>query len=238
VIDTHCHLLWRVDDGPRSAIEAIDLARTLVEQGVSAALCTPHYSPRFPTRQPVVRERFDEFQRDLGELEIPLHAELAAEVSFKLALSVSLEELQERAIGSFLVVELEADAPAGMPISVLDRIAGVGLIPIFAHPERSPEVVADPAALEEARSAGALVQVLASSLAERRGRRVAAGAWAFLDAGRADLLASDAHRAGGTASRLREILHGVARRYGSAVVGELSEHAPARVLGVEVASSG
>jgi protein-tyrosine phosphatase len=238
MIDTHCHLLWRIDDGPHSAMEAIDLARVLVAQGVRAALCTPHYSPRFPTRQDVARERFEELRRDLAELDVPLHTELAAEVYFKLALSVSDEELQERSIGGFLVVELEADAAASVPVLVFDRLADAGLVPIFAHPERSPEVRADPAALDEARASGALVQVLASSLARRRGRHVADGAWALLDAGRADLLASDAHGVAGTAARLRETLDVTTRRYGSKVVDDLTAREPAKVLNLEVASSG
>ena len=127
MIDTHCHLLWRIDDGPHSAMEAMDLARVLVAQGVRAALCTPHYSPRFPTRHSVVRDRFEELRRDLDELDVPLQTELAAEVYFKLALSVSLEELQARAIGGFLVVELEAEAPADAPAEVFYRLAGAGL---------------------------------------------------------------------------------------------------------------
>ena len=236
MIDTHCHLLWRVDDGPHSAIEAIDLARLLVDQGVRGVLCTPHFSPRFPTRHSVARARYDELLLDLTELEVPLRTELAAEVYFKLALSVPLDELAERAIGRYLVVELE-EAPAGTPLLVFDRIADAGLVPIFAHPERSPAVCADPGSLDETRAAGALVQVVASSLAGRRGRRAAERAWDLLEAGRADLLASDAHGAGGTASRLREILGQVRGRYGAEVVDDLTEQAPAKVLDVEVASS-
>jgi protein-tyrosine phosphatase len=231
LIDTHCHLLWRIDDGPSTPMESMDLARVLVAQGVEIAVCTPHYSPRFPTRHEVARERVGELRRDLQALDVPLVAELAAEIHFTLALSVATEELVERSISGFLLVELERGASAGLPVLVLDRLRSVSLVPIFAHPERCPAVLADPAGLDEARAGGALIQVLASSLAGRRGGRVAQAAWSFLDAGRADVLATDAHGAGGTARRLRQTVDAVTQRYGSAVVDMLVRIRPAQVVG-------
>lgn len=233
MIDTHCHLLWRIDDGPNTPMESIDLARALVAQGVEIAVCTPHYSPRFPTRHEVARDRVDELRRDLQALGVPLVAELAAEIHFTLALSVATEELVERSIGGFLLVELEVGASAGLPVLVLERLRDVGLVPIFAHPERCPAVLADPAGLDEARAGGALSQVLASSLAGRRGRRVAEAAWSVLDAGRADVLATDAHGPGGTVRRLRQTVDALTQRYGSTVVDALVRIRPAQVVGVE-----
>lgn len=238
MIDTHCHLLSRIDDGPRSAIETIDLARVLVSQGVRAILCTPHYSSRFPTRLDAAQAHFDEVKRDLVELRIPLHVELAAEVDFRLALSVPLEELQERSVSGYALVELDADAAADVPARVVDRLATAQLKPIFAHPERSRALSADPLPLDEARAAGALVQVVGSSLLGRRGRAAGAAGWALLDDGRADLLASDAHGAAGTAAHLRELLDVATQRYGVGVVDELTAQNPAKVLDAELAARG
>lgn len=231
MIDTHLHLLWRIDDGPGTPMESIDLARLLVAQGVEIAVCTPHYSTHFPTRHEVARERADELRRYLHELDVPLVTELAAEVHFTLAISVATEELAERSIGGFVVVELERGATAGLPLLVLERLRAGGLMPIFAHPERCPEVMADPAGLDEARAGGALIQVLVSSLAGRRGKSFADAAWSLLDSGRADLLASDAHGAGGTARRLRKTIDAVTKRYGPAVVEALVRVTPAQVVG-------
>ena len=41
MIDTHCHLVPGVDDGPADLVEALELARALVGDGVSAVVCTP-----------------------------------------------------------------------------------------------------------------------------------------------------------------------------------------------------
>jgi len=233
VIDTHCHLLWRVDDGPRSPMDSIDLARVLVGQGIRASLCTPHYSTRFPTRADVARARFDELQRDLRELDVPLQTQLAAEVHFRLALSVPVEELHERSAGGFVVVELDGEADAATVTGVLNRLRPAGLLPVLAHPERARALREDPGPLEEARAEGALVQVVASSLMRRRGRASADGAWALLDGGHADLLASDAHGAAGTAGRIRELLDVATQRYGAKAVDALTSENPARLLDLE-----
>ena len=238
MIDTHCHLLWRIDDGPSSPMASVDLARAMVEQGVDAALCTPHYSTRFPTRTAATRARFEELGRSLAELGVPLRIALAAEVSSKLALSVPLEELRERSVGGFVVVELEPGAAAEVPVLVAERLRGARLTPVFAHPERCRSVRFDPAGLDEARGGGALVQVVASCLVGRWGRDVAEGGWALLDTGRADVLASDAHTATGSVQRLRQVVERVGLRYGREVVDELTVRTPAEILSLEPARSG
>lgn len=235
MIDTHCHLLPRLDDGPRSAAESVELARALVGQGVQAVLCTPHYSRRYPTSPQAARERLAELRRDLAELDVPLRIELAAEVSHRLALSVPLTELRERSFRGFVVVELEPAAPLTAPLHIAERLTGAGLVPILAHPERCRVLRADPATLDAARAAGALVQVVSSSLAGRWGRPVVDAAWSLLDSERVDLVASDAHVAHGSVLRLGEVLGLATARYGAAVVSQLTEQEPARILNVELA---
>jgi protein-tyrosine phosphatase len=230
VIDTHCHLLWRIDDGPRSAMEALDLARLLFAQGVRAVVCTPHYSTRFPTRASTARARLGELRRNLAAVEVPLRTALAAEVAHALALTVPADQLRERSIAGRVLVELDADAPASAPVRVSERLAGFGLGVIFAHPERAPSVRSDRDALDEARSAGAAVQLVVSSLAGRWGPEVERSAWDLLDAGCVDLVASDAHNATGSAQLLRRTLDQVARRYGGEAVTALSEVNPQALL--------
>ena len=57
MIDTHCHLLPAIDDGPPSTRESLELARQLVDTGVRMVVCTPHFSRRFPTDHAETRDR-------------------------------------------------------------------------------------------------------------------------------------------------------------------------------------
>jgi protein-tyrosine phosphatase len=232
VIDTHCHLLPGLDDGPQSIEGSLALARRLVEDGVSLVLCTPHYSRQFPTRHDEAAERFAVFREQLDEVPVALEVELAAEVGPALAVSTPLEELLVRAvIGRYLIVEVLPDSPAGLFDAVTDRLEEVGLLPIFAHPERCRAVQRHPMLLERARERGALVQIVAPSLIRRWGRGVASAAWGLLGAGWVDLLGSDAHGVRRRGVHLAEAVELVGKRFGADVARDVVLRNPARVLG-------
>jgi protein-tyrosine phosphatase len=231
VIDTHCHLLPALDDGPRDMNEAVELARQLDLAGVEVVLCTPHHSRLFPTTTAATRERLVALRSELFAAEVPLRLLLAAELSPAAAVSSPPGELVARSVGGFLLVELEPETPALFLQTLVELLDAEGLRPILAHPERCRAVREQPRLLDEARAAGALVQVVAPSLTGRWGGDVATSAWYLLERGLVDLLASDAHRARRNGTHLERAAALVARRLGEDVLHELTETNPARVVG-------
>jgi protein-tyrosine phosphatase len=232
MIDTHCHLLPGLDDGPETINGSLALARRLVEDGVSHVLCTPHLSRMFPTRRTDAVDRFTALREALTEASLPLEIELAAEIGPAHAVSAPLDELLARSVGGrYLVVEVLPDSPVGFFDAVADRLDGTGLAPIFAHPERSRAVQRHPTLVEDARERGALVQVVAPSLVRRWGRGVTSAAWGLLGAGWVDLLGSDAHGAKRRGVHLAEAVQLVEKRFGEDVARGLVQDNPARVLG-------
>jgi protein-tyrosine phosphatase len=233
MIDTHCHLLYGLDDGPGSVDGSLALARRLLDDGVSIVLCTPHYSRAFPTRHADAVGRCTALREALSEASLALRVELAAEIGPALAVSAPLEDLRIRAVaGRYLVVEVLPDSPVGFFDAVADRLEEAGLIPIFAHPERCRAVQRHPTLIEEARARDALVQVVAPSLIRRWGRGVASAAWGLLGAGWVDLLGSDAHGVRRRGVHLAEAVELVEKRFGAEVARDLVRRNPARVLGV------
>ncbi len=231
MIDTHCHLLPGLDDGTRSVAEAVALARELIEAGVHTVLCTPHQSRRFPTDPEIARERLEELRTVLDAAEVALTLYLSAELNPAAALSLPPAQLRALAIGGrYLLVELEPTTPANAVATVFRHLESERLVPIFAHPERCRAVMQDVTALTAARDAGAVVQVVATSLAGAWGRSVQSGARGLLAEGRVDLLASDAHRPGRTSRRIRDALHWLDERFGDEAVQQLTSTTPAAVL--------
>jgi protein-tyrosine phosphatase len=231
VIDTHCHLLPRIDDGPKTATDSVRLARRLRDEGITTVVCTPHFSDRWPTPTLVSRERHDELRRALEVVAVELETIVAAELSVGRALETPFARLRVRAIGGrFPLVELVRDTPPAALDAVVDRLAADGLVPIFAHPERCRAVQLDPSLLDGPRSRGALVQVIAPSLAGRSGDAVWKTAWTLVETGVADLLASDAHADGARMPAFAAVAALVAARCGDERREALTETGPRRVL--------
>jgi protein-tyrosine phosphatase len=231
VIDTHCHLLPGLDDGPRSHEESLRLARALVEDGITRVLCTPHYSGMFPTVHAEAEERHRELRALLDSQDVPLQTSLAAEVGPAAAAARPIRELSERSIsGRYILVEVLPDSVAAALHAVSERLQVHDLRPIFGHPEQCRALHRHPMLLDGLRAEGALVQVVAPSLLGRWGPEVEAASWRLVDTGRTDLLASDAHGARRRRPHLGEVAALVAERLGDSVAEELTVRKPQLVL--------
>src|SRR5687767_9185565 len=81
MIDLHCHLLPGIDDGARDLSVALDMARALVEDGVSIVACTPHILPGvYHNTGPQIRDATSALQLAIEQASIPLHLTVGADV--------------------------------------------------------------------------------------------------------------------------------------------------------------
>lgn len=231
MIDTHCHLLPELDDGPPTLDDALALAAVLHQQGVRTVLCTPHLSRRYPTRGDQAEQAARALRTRLRSRGIALEVQVAAEVADDVAVSAPLEELQRRSVaGRYLLVEVLPATPAAFFALATTRLARAGLATIFAHPERSRAVQRDVQVLDDVRASGALVQVVAPSIVGRWGRAIEAAAWSLLESDRVDLIGSDAHGVERRRCHLQRAVKRVAERIGVDAAAELTERRPADVL--------
>jgi protein-tyrosine phosphatase len=233
VIDTHCHLLPAIDDGPSSPVDSVRMARRLFENGVHLVVCTPHHSTVYPTDVAVATSKLERLRGQLAALEVPIEIRLAAELSITRLLLLSPSEIAARTLGPrHLLFELRRDTPVSQISAAVERLDTLALVPVLAHPERCLVVQRDPALLDHFRSRGCLTQIVAPSLTEESTSPIATTAWTLLESGAADLVASDAHRPHGIRVRLRALADLLATRYGQDASDELLEHCPARIVGV------
>lgn len=231
MIDTHCHLLPGLDDGPATEVDSIALARRLWEQGVRRVVCTPHVSRRRRPAVELVRARLEHLERSLRILGVDLDLAAAGEVSGGFALAGESDSLWPWRIGEhYLLVEVSRDVESSFFDDVTTTLQRIGLVPIFAHPERSALVRRNVGLLDPVRDTGGVVQVVAQSLGSSSGSDVYRTAWDLLERGSADIVASDAHRAAGVL-KLSGVLGLIEQRFGRAVLASLTVDAPGRLLG-------
>jgi protein-tyrosine phosphatase len=110
---------------------------------------------------------------ELARAGIPLEVLPGGEIALERLARIEPDELVRftlAQIGRYLLIEFPY---SGWPLALEGAIHALrrpGITPILAHPERNPDVQERPARLAAAASAGALVQVTASSLDVREGR--------------------------------------------------------------------
>jgi protein-tyrosine phosphatase len=198
--ELHFHLLPGVDDGPVDLEEAVELARLTVADGTALVTVTPHV--RDLLRQGILAEvpaRVHEVAAKLRRAGVPLELRPGAELAHDDVALLGDRELDAIAQGprGARWVLIEAPLFGGDLDGFLAGVAEVrarGFGTLIGHPERCAPLMEEPDAIAAERRAGALLQVNGSSLVGRHG--AAARAWGFelLHTGRADLIASDAHR--------------------------------------------
>jgi protein-tyrosine phosphatase len=196
-VELHFHLLPGVDDGPPDLGTALELAREAVRDGTRLVTCTPHAAFVDVAEIP---ERVRELRAALDEAGIELGVRVGAELAWDDVPALAAAELETVAQGPpgrrWLL--LEAPLPGTGALDGLlagarelrDRGFGV----LIGHPERSPALVEAPGAVERLLAAGDRLQVNASSLTGFHGPRARVAGLALVDAGKASVIASDAHR--------------------------------------------
>jgi len=191
--DLHCHLLPGIDDGPAALEQAVSLARMLARHGFEAAVATPHAMPAYPGPE-VVEQRAVELKERLAEEGVALTLMIGAENP----LDAELLEREQAGKGrhlngtAYTLIELPFNSVVPQLPDLLFRLRRLGVRPVIAHPERSPEFE-DAKRAAEAVRLGALMQLDVGSLAGRYGRGPRKLARAFLEAGTYDVAASDVH---------------------------------------------
>ncbi|MBE2314505.1 protein tyrosine phosphatase [Solirubrobacter sp. CPCC 204708] len=226
MLDLHSHVLPGLDDGAASAEEAVAIARAACADGVRVLAATPHVRSDYPT----TASQLDAGLRALPPL--PIDVVRGGEVSLEVAAALPPDDLAPFAIAGsrYLLVE---PPYTGLPLNAgttlfLLRLAG--FVPIIAHPERNPDVQADPSRLRELVEAGALAQLTAGSLTGRRGATAQRTARVLLQEGLAHLVAGDAHR---PLDRSATMSRGLAAVGDEALAEWLGRSVPAAILADE-----
>jgi len=237
MIDTHLHILPGVDDGPETMEESLALALALVQEGIYAAIATPHYNDEFPHRSAAeIRERVYDMQNVLDRHRIPLRLFAGHEVLIKPGL---VEDAQAGRLATlngsrYLLLELWNSAWLPETERVIFELRAVGIIPILAHVERYRTIQKDPNRLVALLGQGVLAQLTASSLSGLWGKTVRLTAETLLKKGLIQCIASDAHGLQKRPPSVYEGLQCAAKLLDKAYIQHMIEIRPAAIVNNEL----
>ena len=136
MIDWHCHILPGLDDGPKTADEALSMARSLSAAGFTRVCCTPHSSPGLYDNRPEgVKDatRLLQQQLDAEAVSITLHP--AMEYWLDEFLIKNPDELLLLP-GRLLLVEIPQRSDREFVVDTLYQLIRKRITPLIAHPER------------------------------------------------------------------------------------------------------
>ena len=229
MIDIHCHILPKLDDGAPSFDIACAMAEMAIEDGVTRIICTPHASPEYKFDPDLIKELRNELQSKFDG-----RIEFATGCDFHLSYE-NIQDVRRDAHRftlnqkNYLLVEF---ADFSIPPSIehsLHEMQLAGLRPIVTHPERNPLIRSQPERLLRWVRQGCYVQITAQSLHGKFGRAAQAMAEKWMGEKIVHFLASDAHNVTSRPPRLKETYDYVGKTWGENIAQALLVENPRAV---------
>lgn len=212
LVDLHCHALFGVDDGPADLAGARAILDGAYRGGTRHLCLTPHFNlPLFGDNRTQALTAFLPLAELAPERWPGLRLYLGNELRWHPSAPEWLRGGLCRTLNGtrFLLVDFPRTEAAGTISQALTTLLELGYRPVLAHAERYENLRWDLADLRNFRQQGVVIQVNAGSLLGGLRR-----AEAIVEAGLADLAASDSHNLTTRPPCLDEAYRRTARRWG------------------------
>ncbi len=232
-IDTHCHIIPGVDDGPGNADVSLEMARLAVADGIGTVVATPHVVEGYylgEDRELQLRRLRSLFTRE----NLDLNLVAGAEVPMSLCASGDENLLKRLSIGGrYLLMEPSETSMEQLAKSIY-QVRLCGLYPVLAHPERYSFAHNQISALAQLLGGNDVyIQVTVAAIEGLFGKR-AQRAWEQLAAaGIVHLIGTDAHSARLRAPLLSASYEKLSRLAGDEAARVIMLENPVRMLAGE-----
>lgn len=196
MIDMHSHILFNVDDGPKSIEESIEMLKIAAQEGITEIISTSHsHHPQYDVPFHLVNEQVKQLQEEMDIQNIPLKIHVGHEVRLndKILELYQTNRIHNLANSNYLLLELPSNNVPQYTKNIVNALIAEGITPIIAHPERNKGIAEKPERLERLIREGAVAQITASSIAGHFGRSVQKLAIELVRANLVHTYGSDAH---------------------------------------------
>ena len=198
MIDIHAHILPGIDDGARDIFDTMEMARMVVNSGVTAIVATPHCNIPGMFKNFFAEDYIRIYEgavKVLRDERIPLKLLPGMEVygTYDLPDLLVSKKIMPINQSRYVLIEFAFDEDPGFVTDLLHRVHAVGARPIVAHPERYEFVQENPNLVYDWRMMGYHTQVNKGSFVGRFGHRAKRAAYQMLNHNLVTVIASDAH---------------------------------------------
>lgn len=201
MIDIHSHIIFGVDDGPKSIEESLELIGIARKQGVRIIVATSHRRKgMFETPEKVIMENFNKLKTAVKERYPDLKLCYGGELYYSKSLMEKLEKNKVPTINGsrYILLEFSMNTPWKDIQKAVNEVNLLGLTPVIAHIERYDALAFHADRVEELIDKGCYTQVNSShvlkpGLIGDRSKEFKKRAQFFLENDLVHCVASDMH---------------------------------------------
>jgi len=215
MIDIHTHILPRIDDGPLSWDESIQILRAGQEEGIREVVVTPHVLGNLDQElEREIQDKFGELKRRASSEGIGLRFHLGSEIYIQPEINLNSPISTFDGKGRYLLIEFPLGRIPEYADDLIFKLVLDGYTPILAHPERNLVILRNPGKLYSLIQMGVLIQVNSGSLSGEFGSSVRELALEMMDNNWVHFVASDCHDPEQRPMRLKEAWGIVEKNWG------------------------
>lgn len=217
MIDIHSHILFGVDDGAKTIDESIDIIKEEISKGVTHIVLTPHCNNKYvKVNKEKVLQNFNALRERISKENLNINVYMGNEVYFDDNYFEVLEQgsFYTLANSRYILIEFDIFHTPKNIAEICYETKIKGYIPIIAHVERYEPLYKNTENIKEILNEGALLQVNASSLANKDNKEKNKFIKYLLKEGLVSFVASDIHNLDRRSFYLDEAFKTVKKTYG------------------------
>lgn len=196
MIDMHSHILFGVDDGPKTIENTMRILEQAVSEGITDIISTSHaFNPHFHVSREEIEGQITLLTDVIKAADYPitLHTGQEVRICEDLVQRVEKGEALTLASSRYLLLELPTQSVPVYTVNIIQSLLEKEIIPIIAHPERNRAIAEKPERLERLVRHGALAQITAGSVSGHFGKNVQKLSLQLLEANLIHTYGSDVH---------------------------------------------
>ena len=238
MIDLHSHIIFGVDDGPKTIEESRQLLIEAFNQGIRTIVATSHRRiGMFETPEEKIQINFRQVKELAKEIAPDLSILYGAEVYYSNEMLEKLKDGEVPCVNetSYVLIEFSRSTSFWEIRNALKNLLMLGLIPIVAHIERYQALENNEKYLKEIISMGCYTQVNSSNILKPKffndkNRALKKRAKYFLERDLVHFIASDMHNLSKRPPYMKDAYEIISKKYGEKKARELFVDNPSRII--------
>ena len=229
MIDIHSHIVFEVDDGPKTIEDSRALLEESYRQGVRTIISTSHRRKgMFETPEEKIEENFKQVQELAKEIADDLTILYGAEIYYTSDILDKLEqgEIPRLADSQYALIEFSMITPYKEIHTALSNVLRLGVTPVVAHIERYHCLENDEKKVRDLINMGCYTQINSSSVLKPKlfgdtYKFMKKRAQFFLEKDLVHFVASDMHNLNPRPPYMQEAYQIISKKYGESHAEQL-----------------